>query len=377
MFTDAVIMAGGSGTRLWPASDSVRPKQFLALPGGSTFFSAALERAFAVLPPAGDGLVVVVAGRSHAAHVLRACGGLPPDKRERVVLVPEPAARNTAPAVACACVLLARIRGPGRTALVLTSDHVIEPLSAFASDAAAAAALAREGKLVVFGIPPSRPETGFGYVEAADGLQSRNAPGRAFRVAAFREKPDRATAEAFLATGRFYWNSGMFGFSADAMLDEFRRSAPEVSAPFEALAAPDGAAWEKEEGVRVLALWKGLENAYRETRAISIDYAVAEKAEEVAVVAASFGWTDVGSWDEYSRLLGDEAGKPAAESGSRNCWVDADLPVALCGVEDLIVVARAASGERPARVLVCRKGQTQRVKDVAEAFKAQGRSELL
>jgi mannose-1-phosphate guanylyltransferase/mannose-1-phosphate guanylyltransferase/mannose-6-phosphate isomerase len=392
MFTDIVIMAGGSGTRLWPASNSRVPKQFLSLGDGSTFFGAALERAFAVAKSGGS--VVVVAGAAHVPHAVKAASARPPAERDRVVVIPEPAGRNTAPAVACAAVFLSRRygAGAGRRALVLTSDHVIGPMDAFRADAEAADALASgdalaaDGRLVVFGIPPTRPETGFGYIEAGAPLPSAAAPGRTFAVASFREKPDRATAEGFLETGRFTWNSGMFGFGVDFMLSQFRALAPETLAPFDPLPTPAEAAYERREGVAVLSGWAGLAEAYGRVKPISIDYAVAEKCRSVALVAAGFDWLDVGSWDEYARFqesgriragAAQSRGAPVYAAGSANCFVDADLPVALCGVEDLIVAVRSGADGSPPSVLICRRGESQKVKEIVDAVKASGRTDLL
>lgn len=393
MFTDIIIMAGGSGTRLWPASNSKVPKQFLSLGDGSTFFGAALERAFAVAAPGGS--VVVVAGAAHVPHAVKAAAALVPAQRDRVVVIPEPAGRNTAPAVACAAVFLSRRygEGAGRRALVLTSDHVIGPMAAFAADSEAADALASadakaaSGRLVVFGIPPTRPETGFGYIEAGEAIPSAAAPGRTYAVASFREKPDRATAEAFLATGRFTWNSGMFGFGVDFMIDQFRALSPETIAPFDSLPAPVAASYENSRGVAVLSAWEGLAEAYSRVKPISLDYAVAEKCRSAALVAAGFDWLDVGSWDEYARFQEEArtqesaaaAGKsaPVYAAGSSNCFVDADLPVALCGVEDLIVTVRSGADGSPPSVLVCRRGESQRVKEIVDAIKASGRTDLL
>ncbi len=378
MFTDIVIMAGGSGTRLWPASNSKVPKQFLSLPDGSTFFGAALARAAATAP---SGSIVVVAGASHVPHAVRAAAALPPAQRERVVIIPEPVGRNTAPAVACAAVYLNRAFGPGRRALVLTSDHVIGPIDAFRADAEAADALAAQGKLVVFGIPPRGPETGFGYIEAGDTADAGGkAPGRVFSVASFREKPDRATAEQFLASGKFTWNSGMFGFGCDFLIDQFKGLSPETIAPFEKLAAPTSDAYETKDGVKLLSRWKGMDEAYAAVKGISIDYAVAEKCRSTAVVAASFEWVDIGSWDEYARFIekGGAAPKsPVFAAGSSGCWVDSDLPVALCGVEDLIVVVRSGKDGSPPSVLVCRRGESQLVKEAVDRIKADGRADLL
>jgi mannose-1-phosphate guanylyltransferase/mannose-1-phosphate guanylyltransferase/mannose-6-phosphate isomerase len=379
MFTDCLIMAGGAGSRLWPASNSKTPKQFLAIPGGDSFFTAAVKRALHILDGAGEGRIVIIAGRNHAAPVIAACARFSPEEKRRMVLIPEPAAKNTAPAIACGTVYAARVLGPDRTLLVLTSDHIIEPPASFKADAAAAAAFAREGKLAVFGIPPRSPETGYGYIEAAEALSpgAEGAGGsRVFRVAAFREKPGKAQAEQFLAAGNFYWNAGMFGFSVSAMEEEFRDHAPDLFAPFDGLAAPGEEAYRLKEGLRVLEAWPGLDAAYAGVPAVSFDYAIAEKCRRIVMAAAGFDWFDLGSWDEYARFSGSTAAE-VYRSGGEDCFVDADIPVALCGVRDLIVVVRSGKDGGPPGVLIAQRGETQRVKDITEKIRAAGRTELL
>ncbi|MDR1929441.1 MAG: mannose-1-phosphate guanylyltransferase [Treponema sp.] len=380
MFDYCIIMAGGSGTRLWPASNSRTPKQFLSMgPSRGTFFNAALDRALSVIDR--DGRIIIIAGRSHTAHVVKACGAYSPGELERMLLIPEPAAKNTAPAIACAVQYIRMVSGgAARSVLVLTSDHVITPLEAFKADAAAAAASARADKLAVFGIGPSKPETGYGYIEAEK--QAAKNPG-VFTVRAFHEKPEREKAEAYLRAGTFYWNSGMFAFSSQFINGEFGRSAPEVMLPFTALGTPEEGAFAAEQGLRILE-WPGLEEAYGKTRAVSFDYAIAEKCPETVMVPAAFNWTDVGSWDEYAALaaantgdLNFSGGGGVFQSGSRNCFVDSDMPVALAGVEDLIVAVRSGKNGGPGAVLIAKRGDTQRVREIVEQIKAAGRGELL
>ncbi|GHV50754.1 hypothetical protein AGMMS49579_04860 [Spirochaetia bacterium] len=382
MFNDVIIMAGGSGTRLWPASNSRRPKQFLPISPdrpGYSFFSAAVERALAVIEGA-DGRVIIIAGKSHVPHIIAVCAALSADERKRLVLIPEPAAKNTAPAIACGVIYsLCTAANTDRTMLVLTSDHIIKPLEQFRADAAAAAALARQERLTVFGIPPKNPDTGFGYIEtdAASGNAVADHIGpQSFEVKSFREKPDRETAEKFLAAGRFYWNSGMFAFSSQFMLAEFCRHAPEVLKPFEKLTTPDKNAYRTEQGLRILENWPGLDAAYRDARAISFDYAIAEKCENTAMVRANFNWIDIGNWDEYARLL-ENTGSEVYRSGSTDCFVDSDIPVALAGVEGLIVTVRSGRDGGPPSVLILKKGESQRLREIVEQIKEAGRSELL
>jgi mannose-1-phosphate guanylyltransferase/mannose-6-phosphate isomerase len=389
MFDDCIVMAGGSGTRLWPLSNSRRSKQFLPISPDNpsrTFFSGALERALAVTAGTGSpapGRVIIIGGKAHLPHVVSACAAFSLEDRGRMLLIVEPEAKNTAPAIACGTLygeLGLGGHSSGRIVLVITSDHIIEPLELFCRDAEAAAVLARQGKLAVFGIDPRRPETGYGYVEAGGALslggEIQGAPGTAvFAAASFREKPSRPQAEEYIATGRFYWNSGMFAFSSSFLLGEFRRLAPGVLSPFEKLLPPDPAAYRFERGLRILDKWPGFAEAYRETQAISFDYAIAEKCGSTALVGANFSWTDVGSWDEYASLLG-VSNSEVYSAGARDCFVDSGIPVALCGVEDLIVAVRPGKDGLPL-VLVAKKGETQRIKEIVEQIRAAGRTELL
>jgi mannose-1-phosphate guanylyltransferase len=329
-------------------------------------------------------------------HVIGACAGLGEKDRKRLVVIPEPLAKNTAPAVISGALYAALSSGEDRTILVLTSDHIIRPLPVFTADARAAAAGAGEDHLAVFGIAPAGPATGYGYIETAEllpskpeglyekgsGLSGRGEPEppRIYRVSSFHEKPDLKTAEAFLAAGNFYWNSGMFAFSSRFIIEEFRRNAPELLQPFERLRPPGPGAMVFRGGIPVLEEWPGLKEAYGAVKSISFDYAEAEKCERTVMVAADFQWLDVGSWDEYAKLAaaGEAAGGAEVyEAGSAGCFVDADIPVALCGVKDLIVVVRSGKDGGPPSVLISRKGETQGVREIVEKIRAAGRTELL
>jgi len=367
MFDDCLIMAGGSGTRLWPASSSRLPKQFLPADEKSSFFSMALERALALTGK--DGRVVVIAGKSHVPHVITDAAKLSAADKKRLLVIGEPAAKNTAPAIACA-VSLSLLSGRGRNMLVLTSDHIIKPLEVFKADAALAASGAKAGKLAVFGIPPVRPETGYGYIETGrqeDGI---------YNVKAFHEKPDAATAKKYGASGRFFWNSGMFAFNADFIAEQFRLLAPDVFIPFEKLKKPGAKDFTLSRGVRTLSAWQGLEAAYRKTSAISFDYAITEKCAKTVMIRANFDWIDIGNWEEYAKMRGKGKALVFSVSGE-SCYVDSDIPVALAGVEDLIVVIRSGkNGESPS-ALITRKGQTQKVREIVEKIKMAKRQDLL
>jgi len=384
-------MAGGSGTRLWPASTYSKPKQFLSLPKGSgqtdrSFFGTALNRALAVIGESGDGRVIIIAGRNHTKHIVDECAKLEAQKRKRLVLIPEPLPRNTGPAIACALLYVNWISaGRERNILVQTSDHIIQPLDVFKADVNTAAAMAQADKLVVFGIRPTKPETGYGYIETAGILTTpagKNPKARyepvVYSVASFREKPDLEKAKAFIAAKRFYWNSGMLTFSSRFLLEEFRRNAPEVMAPFKKLVAPSEKSYHTQKGLRILDESVNLEEAYQKVKAISFEHAITEKCRSVVMVNAGFSWIDVGSWDEYARLTKQTSSEVfSIGEPSSTCFVDSDIPVALCGVKDLIVVARAGSDGKPPVLLISKKGKTQYVKEIVDKIKAAGRTELL
>jgi mannose-1-phosphate guanylyltransferase/mannose-6-phosphate isomerase len=376
MFDDCVIMAGGSGTRLWPASSLKHPKQFLPLPGQSekTFFHSALGRALAV-SDSDNGRVIIIAGAAHIPHIKNICSSYSQNDTRRMMLIPEPEAKNTAAAAACAAVFAERSSNKSRRSiLVLTSDHVIRPEADFVKQACSLEPHIRGGGLAVFGITPHSPETGYGYIEAA--LDTPPLPGGVFAVKSFHEKPDKVQAEKYLNAGNFFWNSGMFAFSSDFILNEFKKNAPLVLSPFEKLSAPEAKAYRNGGGICVIDDWRGLDAAYRETEQVSFDIAIAEKCKNVIMAKADFEWFDVGSWDEYARLS-TPRGENVFSAGSESCFVDSAVPVALCGVDNLIVIVReGTNGEKPA-ILIARKGETQRVKEIVELIKAGGDKALL
>ena len=353
-----LILAGGSGTRLWPASRAATPKQYLSFDGGPSYLQQALLRARAV---ASDLIVVVTAedqveavATQHAA--LGAAGGAP------CYIVGEPAPRNTAPAIALGARVAARVSGSAAAdlaLLVLSSDHTIEPEEAFVSDVRAGQRLARQGWLTTFGIRPTRPETGYGYLELGEELSD------GFRVAAFREKPDRETAARFLAAGGFLWNAGIFLFPLELLTTELQRHAAEIATALERTEVPLPAGGR---GPAIMAPTPELRATYRDLEAISIDYALMERSSRVAAVRASFRWSDVGSWDELARIATGDA--PVVETEARGNTVFSDLPVALAGVDELVVVVKNGA------VLVTRKGRTQLVRDAVEGLRAR-RPDLL
>jgi mannose-1-phosphate guanylyltransferase/mannose-1-phosphate guanylyltransferase/mannose-6-phosphate isomerase len=373
-------MAGGSGTRLWPASSSGKPKQFLPATkeGTEDFFSLSLERALRVVLESG-GRVIVITGKKQLPFAVTACSKLSSEERKRLVLIPEPEARNTAPAIACAIAYAGKTGGWDRTMLVLTSDHIIKPLNDFMKDVNLAAQYAEQNKLIIFGISPSGPQTGYGYIET----EEKEIADEVYAVASFHEKPNRETAEQFFTSKKYFWNSGMFAFRCDFLADEYRRLEDDVFHCFEKLKAPVKKSYTKIKNLHVLDGWAGLKKAYKQAKSISFDYAIAEKCSQTVMIRAGFDWIDIGSWDDYTRLFSgnssfsNDTSVDVYTEGTDGCFVDSDIPVALAGVEDLIVVIRSGKDGSPAAALVTRKGKTQLVRDVVEKIKQSGRKDIL
>jgi len=350
-----VILSGGSGTRLWPLSRKNLPKQFLPLAGDATLFQQTVTRA-QTLPDVGSPVVVCSEGhRFLVAEQLQMLGVT------NAAILLEPVARNTAPAIALAA-LQALSRDPDAILLVLPADHLIGDTDSFTDAVNRALPLAAEGWLVTFGIRPDAPETGFGYIRRGDSLGDGG-----FRVDAFVEKPDRATAESYLDTGGYDWNSGMFMFQAQRLLEELALQAPAMHAGV--VAAFDGA----HADLDFVRIDKA---AFAQVLEDSIDYAVMEKTARAAVVPVSCGWSDIGSWaalwaaserdTDGNRLEGD-----VLALDSSNCYVrgsDRRL-VTMLGVQDLVVV------DTPDAVLVAARDRVQDVKKIVDALKAADRTE--
>ncbi len=350
-----VILAGGSGTRLWPLSRRLLPKQFLPLAGARTLFQETFARLDGL---AGCEAPVVVANHEHrflAAEQLAAIGVRPK------ALLLEPVARSTAPAIAAAALLVAR-EAPDALLLVLPSDHLVDR-SGFQADLARAYAPAQRGHLVTFGIRPAAPATGYGYIEAGEPLEGCEA---AHRIRRFVEKPDLETAKRFVASGAFYWNSGMFVFAAHRFLDELRRHRPEI------LAAVERALAESATDLDFLRL---AEAPFAAAPALSVDHAVMEKTGAGAVIRGTLRWSDVGSWSELWEIATKDAAQNAAFGDvelrdARGCYVRADSRlVSLLGVGNLVVV------ETDDAVLVAARERAQEVREVVASLDRRNRSE--
>jgi mannose-1-phosphate guanylyltransferase/mannose-1-phosphate guanylyltransferase/mannose-6-phosphate isomerase len=344
-----VILSGGSGTRLWPLSRIDRPKQLIAISGEHSLLQ---ETALRVADEVAFAAPLVVASADHADEIetqLQAIDRSP----THLILEPEP--RNTAAAIALAA-LSAR---PDDILLILPSDHVVKQPGAFRAAVEASLPLAQDGMLVTFGVEPDRPETGYGYIrrgpEVGSGL---------FHVDRFVEKPDIATAQSYLDEGGYLWNAGIFLFSADVYLDALELHAPDIlSAARSAIVA------QRSEGNRIWPDGRGFGRA----PALSIDHAVMEKSDRVAVAPVSMGWSDVGSW-EALHGIGDKDASGNVLTGdvvaidSRDSLIRSDGPVIVTlGIDNLIVVATERA------VLIAPRGESQRVKEAIDALQKRGK----
>lgn len=315
-----VILSGGSGTRLWPMSTPERPKQFLSLTGNLSMFQLTAQRT-AKAGLFGPPMIVASARHAELIDVQLSEIGVAP----RAVIL-EPCARNTAPAIA-----LAALEAGNVPLLVMPSDHAISDNEAFLHAIETALPAANEGWMVTFGIAPTGPETGYGYIKSGELLRPD-----VRKVASFVEKPERARAEAMIATGDHFWNGGIFLFRADTFLDALSTHAPDILT-----AAQESMSGAKRGGH---VIWPN-EAAFAISPSDSIDYAVMEKAGRVAVVPVSMGWSDVGSWDSLYELAAKDIASNSIKGDVR--LIDASgnlihsdgLRISVSGVDDLIIVA--------------------------------------
>ena len=342
-----IILSGGSGTRLWPVSRRAHPKPFMKLVDGESLAEKTFRRALGV---AGKSPVLTVTSRDYYFYTRDLYNEVDGQEHDHPFLL-EPIGRNTAPAIALAALYIEKEFGPDALMLVLPADHLIREESRFQAAVEEARALAARGYLVTFGIYPTHPETGYGYIRRGEAIPQSGG----HEVAAFVEKPDEETARAYVESGDYSWNSGMFCFSAGAYLEALKRFAPGIA-----------------DGSR--ACWEGMDlseqpmeipiDLFSVCPSDSIDYAVMENASNCAVVSGDFGWSDIGSWKAMSELYeSDEAGNriqgKALLVESRNCFVQSDdRLVAAVGVHDLVIVDTGDA------VLVAHRDRAQDVKEV-------------
>jgi len=337
-----VILSGGSGTRLWPSSRKSLPKQFISFPGTGSLFTRTVERAAAI---SGAAAPIVVSSRQHGFLCRQALA----EHEQGAHYILEETGRNTAPAIWFA----AKASDPDDILLVMPSDHWIKDASGFAETVRRATTICAAGRWVTFGITATEPATGYGYIEVADRDED------VADVVSFTEKPEREIAEQYLASGRHFWNSGIFMVRAGTCLKSFDRHQP-------ALAAAAAACWESrakrsDEDILLKPDLEAIES-------ISIDYAIMEKEENIALLPFGGGWSDVGSWDSLSKLISDrvaDQGEGAVLVNSSNVFVHTSgRTIAGIGLEDLIIV------DDDNATLIVRKGETEHVNAVIDQLKS-------
>jgi len=357
----AVILAGGSGTRFWPLSRKKTPKQLMSVFGGKSMLQRTVERVIPMKPKR----ILLVTNALQAEESARQVRGY--QKECRIDIIEEPVGRNTAPAIGLAAAIIAR-HEPDALMLVLPADHYIVREEEFRKTVLKGREAALNGYLVTMGIEPSRPETGYGYIEADKELRGAGP----YPVRRFVEKPDLNKALEFITAGNFYWNSGIFCWRADVILDSIMSFMPELSGALTRLEFSDDI-WELED------LKPQIEDIYRDVPGESIDFGIMEKADNVMVIPADFGWSDVGSWSALPEVIAPDQAGNVAIGVREELTLDAcgclvcggGKLVALIGVRDLIVV------DTPDALLVCNRERAQDVKKIVEQLEKRGLAEYL
>lgn len=345
---NAVILAGGSGTRLWPLSTPSFPKQFLPLPNGRSMIQESLARVEELVSPEH---AWVVTGRSMIKLVQEHLPMVPASQ-----ILGEPMGRSTAAAIGWAAATIAR-KDREAVMMVLTADHVITKIDQFSQALRLAEKLATQGYLVTLGIKPTGPETGYGYIRY-DGELSEGFDHQAFYGERFVEKPNVATAQSYLEDGHYVWNSGMFVWKVETILAELRKYLPELIQKIDMIVDAMGTS---RQGEVLDELWPTLQT-------ISIDYGVMEKASSFAVIPVDIGWNDVGNWEQYGSLFPVDQDNVSSVGhhvslGSSNIFVynNTQRQIFTIGLEDVVVI------EMDDKTVICHKSEVQRVKELAES----------
>jgi mannose-1-phosphate guanylyltransferase len=352
----AVIMAGGVGKRFWPQSRRATPKQLLPIAGNKSMLRMTIDRLKHIT---GEDRILIITNSDQEEAIRLECGELPVEN----ILI-EPEGKNTAPAIGLAAIIIQH-RDPDAVMGVFPADHYIKDVKSFTKYIEQGIKIADEMRgLVTFGVVPTRPATGYGYIQFHD---RKNPDEPIFAVKAFAEKPDSNTAELFLESGDFLWNSGMFVWRVDSILQSFQEFLPEI--------------WDSLENIKG-AIGKSVWDAvltveWATLRSISIDYGVMEKAQNVFVVRVDFSWNDVGSWDAVHEMRKKDKDRNVSKGevifyGSENNLVFANgKTVAMVGVDDLVVI------DTKDALLIIPRGQTERVKELVDSFEKEKRDSLL
>jgi mannose-1-phosphate guanylyltransferase len=357
----AVIMAGGVGSRFWPRSTERTPKQLLEIVNKGTMIQNTVARISNVIEPS---KILIVTNKVQKPLVVKQLPQIPAGN-----VIVEPIGRNTGPCIGLAALFIRRM-DPDAVMVVLPADHLMADEEEFRRVLSLSIWVAYEsGRPITIGIHPTRPETGYGYIQVVDEDDGTNPyfERGVHKVKTFAEKPNRETAQKFLDSGDFLWNSGMFIWKVDVILNEIEKSLPDLSRE---LTKIEGA-------IGTDHIDQAIDTGYRIIRSISIDYGVMEKANEVFVLRGDFGWSDVGSWDEVYRISGKGAGGntvsgKAVLHGTKNSLVYTDDKlVATVGVEDLVIIASDNA------ILVCKRGQSQDVKEIVDYLRRKKMTDFL
>ncbi|HEY1012854.1 MAG TPA: mannose-1-phosphate guanylyltransferase [Herpetosiphonaceae bacterium] len=355
---DVLVMAGGTGSRLWPRSRRTKPKQFLPLLSDRTMLQETVDR---VLPLVDSSRIFVVTGDEYAQLVREQLPGVP-----RANIINEPSGRGTAPAIGLAAVQMRR-SAPDAVMAVLSADHLILRNEAFRTALQAAEEAAQEGYLVTLGIKPSFPNTGYGYIHCGPKLmEAQGLP--IHRVARFAEKPDQATAERYVAQGDYYWNAGIFVWRTQTLLDALERFLPRLRSQLNQIQASFGKA---RHGITLSQIWEQVEN-------ITIDYGVMERAPNVAVIPVDIGWSDVGDWHTLATLMSDQESTnvvvgPHVEVDTKSTLIysDSGRIIATIGLEGFLVVDTGDA------LLIAPRDRAQDVKKIVDQLREEGRNDVL
>jgi mannose-1-phosphate guanylyltransferase len=355
----ALIMAGGSGTRFWPKSRESHPKQLLQIIGEGTMLQNTVQRLHPLIPPE---KIFIVCKEVQRSAIAAQAPHLPQGN-----IIVEPWGKNTAPCIGLAALFM-RKRFDDEVMAVLPADHLVRPTENFCETLQAASKIAAEFPvLITIGIHPTYPATGYGYIQCSDEAMT-NGKIKALKVKTFAEKPNLETAKRFLASGDFLWNSGMFVWRVSTIMEQFEEYLPQLS---------DGLT-EIDQHLGTPSEQATINRVYQQIKSISIDYGVMEKAQNVAVLPASFEWNDIGSWDEVYKLSDKDKEGNALGDGdhalydSAGCMIDVPgKTVAAVGLQNLIVIETADA------LLLCARERAQEVKELVELLKRKKKTELL
>jgi len=352
-------MAGGHGTRFWPASRRLTPKQLLPIVGENSMLSQTIERFEGLVEPS----EILVATNREQVSAVRACARAVPKEN----IIAEPALRDTAPCIGLAALVISK-KDPDAVMLVAPSDHVIYPAASFQKTVTAAAALAsRDNAIFVFGVRPGGPSTAYGYIRRGNRVNEHHEP-KIFEVAEFTEKPELERAQMFLESGEYYWNSGLYLFRTDVVLKEIHAQAPAIGEGLDCIAGALGTS--DEQAV--------IDDVYPNLEKISIDYAVTEKAENVKVAEVDYFWNDIGSWTSLRDIEGLQRDGNVVQANhvgidTENCivWGPKNHLIGTVGVSDLVII------QTDDATLVCAAERAQDVKALVEKLQETGKDSLL